>query len=427
MENIIKEEPRRRTTIYLSDIHVKNVDYFQPASTMISSSNTHETEIHVDKFHQTEDNDNEKIELTTLNNHFENYLNKIKILANININLRHEIVNILQTYMGHMKEEKQNDNNNNSNSSEIEFNNLRRQLNNELQKLISIQTRLQRADYDTKYYKNKVKLFSKSNQYEIIQQQLNVNLYELNLLKEQFEKQQESLLSYKRQYNEYMLKLIEYTNEYNKIAYERMQNENSLYTLNEQLLFEHEYSKKCQEEFEQLEKIQYDLNNEFNKTEFKKIIEKIRQDYESYNEIQVSELELFYKTKIDLMQNNFQENESENHSEEIKHLEEQNQSLEKKLKQLKNELHHISEQNQQQYELSYNEYHQLQIQVSDIESLILDLRNNTIQLSSEINTYRCLLTNLVSSFQQTNKPSSHRQQANNIIFHFRNGLLYVRI
>ncbi|CAF3796294.1 unnamed protein product [Rotaria sordida] len=194
MENIIKEEPRRRTTIYLSDIHVKNVDYFQPASTMISSSNTHETEIHVDKFHQTEDNDNEKIELTTLNNHFENYLNKIKILANININLRHEIVNILQTYMGHMKEEKQNDNNNNSNSSEIEFNNLRRQLNNELQKLISIQTRLQRADYDTKYYKNKVKLFSKSNQYEIIQQQLNVNLYELNLLKEQFEKQQESLL-----------------------------------------------------------------------------------------------------------------------------------------------------------------------------------------------------------------------------------------
>ncbi|CAF3732443.1 unnamed protein product [Rotaria sordida] len=224
-----------------------------------------------------------------------------------------------------------------------------------------------------------------------------------------------------------MLKLIEYTNEYNKIAYERMQNENSLYTLNEQLLFEHEYSKKCQEEFEQLEKIQYDLNNEFNKTEFKKIIEKIRQDYESYNEIQVSELELFYKTKIDLMQNNFQENESENHSEEIKHLEEQNQSLEKKLKQLKNELHHISEQNQQQYELSYNEYHQLQIQVSDIESLILDLRNNTIQLSSEINTYRCLLTNLVSSFQQTNKPSSHRQQTNNIIFHFRNGLLYVRI
>ncbi|CAF3620320.1 unnamed protein product, partial [Rotaria sp. Silwood2] len=110
-----------------------------------------------------------------------------------------------------------------------------------------------------------------------------------------------------------------------------MQNENSLYTLNEQLLFEREYNKKCQQEFEQLEKIQYDLNNEFNKTEFKKIIEKIRQDYQNYNEVQLSELELFYKTKLDLIENNFQENENENHGEEINQLKEQNQSLQKKL------------------------------------------------------------------------------------------------
>ncbi|CAF2908764.1 unnamed protein product [Rotaria sp. Silwood2] len=192
IENIIKEEQQTRTTIYHSDIHAKNADHFQPASTMISSSSIHTTKMPVDELYQTEDDD-KKIELTTLNNHFENYLNQIKILANKNINLRHEIVNILQTYMGHMEEEKEN-NNKNSSSLEIEFNNLRRQLNNELRKLISTQTRLQHADYDKKYYKNKVKIFSNSDQYQIIQQQFNAYLYELNLLKEQYEKEEQNLL-----------------------------------------------------------------------------------------------------------------------------------------------------------------------------------------------------------------------------------------
>ncbi|CAF3443730.1 unnamed protein product [Rotaria sp. Silwood1] len=229
------------------------------------------------------------------------------------------------------------------------------------------------------------------------------------------------------------MKLIEYTNEYNKIIYERIQSENSLHTLNEQLLFEREYNKKCQQEFEQFEKIQYDINNEFNKTEFKKILEKIRQDFQNYNEIQLSELELYYKTKLDLIQINFRENENEyeneneNHSEEIKQLKEQNQSLQNKLKQLENEFHHIDEQYQQQYDLSYDEYYHLDIQISELESLILYSRTNTIQLSSEINTYRCLLMNLASSFQQKHKSSSQKQQTNNFTFHFRNGLLYVRI
>ncbi|CAF4588688.1 unnamed protein product [Rotaria sp. Silwood1] len=376
IENITKEQQQhRRTTIYLSNVHAKSADYFQPTSTIISSSSTRASTIHVNELHKTED-DNGKIELTTLNNHFENYLNQIKILANRNINLRHEIANILQTYMSPMEEEKQNDNKN-SCSLEIEFNNLRQQLNHELRKLIKIQTRLQRADYDKKYYKNKVRLFSKSDQYQIIQQQLDAYVYELNLLKEQYEKQEQNLISYKRQYNEYIMKLIEYTNEYNKIIYERIQSENSLHTLNEQLLFEREYNKKCQQEFEQFEKIQYDINNEFNKTEFKKILEKIRQDFQNYNEIQLSELELYYKTKLDLIQINFRENENEyeneneNHSEEIKQLKEQNQSLQNKLKQLENEFHHIDEQYQQQYDLSYDEYYHLDIQISELESLIL--------------------------------------------------------
>jgi hypothetical protein len=55
-----------------------------------------------------------------------------------------------------------------------------------------------------------------------------------------------------------------------------MQIENYLYTLKEQLSFEHEYNGRCKQEFEDLETIQCDLNNQFNKTEFENTIKKIR-------------------------------------------------------------------------------------------------------------------------------------------------------
>jgi hypothetical protein len=73
-----------------------------------------------------------------------------------------------------------------------------------------------------------------------------------------------------------MTKLIEYTNEYNNIISERIQSENCLHTLKEQLSFEREYNNRCKQEFKYLEKIQYDSNNQFNKTELKHIIQKIR-------------------------------------------------------------------------------------------------------------------------------------------------------
>ncbi|CAF4175052.1 unnamed protein product, partial [Rotaria magnacalcarata] len=111
------------------------------------------------------------------------YLNKVKSLANINIDLRQKIVNVLQ---GNVEEEK-------SNSLEIKFNHLRQELNDELQRLISINVRLQRADYDKKYYYHKIRSFSNSNQRQIMTQQLDSSLYELNLLKEQYTKQQENL------------------------------------------------------------------------------------------------------------------------------------------------------------------------------------------------------------------------------------------
>jgi hypothetical protein len=81
---------------------------------------------------------------------------------------------------------------------------------------------------------------------------------------------------YKTQYNEYMGKLIAFSNEYDNIAYERINNENNLYTLKEQLSFEQEYYQRRQEELEYLEKFQYDFNQEFSKNEFHNIVKQIR-------------------------------------------------------------------------------------------------------------------------------------------------------
>lgn len=81
---------------------------------------------------------------------------------------------------------------------------------------------------------------------------------------------------YKNEYNEYMNKLMEFSKEYDNISYERMENENNLCTLKEQLSFEQEYYQRRQQEFEYLEKFQYDFNKEFNKNEFHNIVKQIR-------------------------------------------------------------------------------------------------------------------------------------------------------
>jgi len=144
-----------------------------------------------------------------------------------------------------------------------------------------------------------------------------------------------------------MTKLIEYTNEYNNIISERIQSENCLHTLKEQLSFEREYNNRCKQEFKYLEKIQYDSNNQFNETELKNIIQKIRlvfiienyikkkfsfsEDYQTYNEIQLSEFELSYKIKYDSIQKNFHQDKIENDPEEIKSLIDQNRSLQQQL------------------------------------------------------------------------------------------------
>ena len=73
-----------------------------------------------------------------------------------------------------------------------------------------------------------------------------------------------------------MNKLIEFSNQFDTVTYERMINENDLHTLKERIAFEHEYHQRRQEEVAYLEKIQLDLNKDFQQNEFHQIIERIR-------------------------------------------------------------------------------------------------------------------------------------------------------
>ncbi len=83
-------------------------------------------------------------------------------------------------------------------------------------------------------------------------------------------------------------------------------------------------------------------------------------------------------------------------------------------------LHHLTEQNQQQYDILNQEYQQLETQIPQFNSSIQNSLDNTIHLTSEINTYRCLLINLVQ------KPKPKPEPADFTV-HFGNGIIWVRI
>ncbi|CAF1164782.1 unnamed protein product [Rotaria sordida] len=400
-----------------------------------STIGTRSSTIHIDELHETQQ-ECEKHELNILNKRFENYLNKIKHLVNINTNLRRQVDDAYRKYMGQCEEQEIEIKTNNQKKIikkyqhpyEIPLNNLRKQINNEVRAQTLVQIRLQRADYDIKFYQNNIKLLTlheqkQSEQFRTIRQQLEINLKELEQLKRQYENREQDLQMYKNQYKEYINKLIKYSNDYDKITYERIENENKLYTLKEQLSFEQEYYHRRQQEFEYLEKFHYDLNKEFNKNEFHYIVQQIRKDYQELNDARLAELELLYKTKLNTIRNeitkhNEQKQELSKSDEirialdstkqEYRTLIEQNQLLKNKLEQLEKDLHNIIEQNRQRYEISDREYQKLQIELPELDCIIVHLRENAISLWSEINTYRYLLLNLLSS--STNDKSQQRLQ-----------------
>ena len=163
------------------------------------NNSTRSSTVFIDELRLTQE-EGEKRELNTLNNRFINYLNKIKHLANINANLRRQVDEAYRKYIGHTDEQQIEINNEKKyqHPSEIQLNNLRKQINNEVRVQTLLQIRLQRADYDIKFYQNNIKLLSKydykqSEQVCTMKQQLEINLHELEQLKRQYEQREQDL------------------------------------------------------------------------------------------------------------------------------------------------------------------------------------------------------------------------------------------
>jgi hypothetical protein len=166
-------------------------------------ASTSSSKIYIDELH-TAQQEGEKHELNTLNARFGNYLDKIKHLANINANLRRQVDDAYRKYMGHT-EDQQIDGNDQTkiikryqHPSESQLNSLRKQINDEVRVHTLIHIRLQRADYDIKFYQNNIKLLLKhdqnqSDQVRIVRQQLEANIHELEQLKHQYERREQDL------------------------------------------------------------------------------------------------------------------------------------------------------------------------------------------------------------------------------------------
>ncbi|CAF0879005.1 unnamed protein product [Adineta steineri] len=437
-ETVPKTSTPSSTSTSTSTINTSHVPQTTNRTMGIRSSTAYINELHKPA------KEGEKRELNTLNNRFENYLDKIKNLVNANTNLRRQVNDVYRKYIGHTQDEEAeqqteiNDNKQQSikkyqHPSEIQLNSLRKKINEEVHAQSLLQIRLQRADFDINFYQNNMKLLTShdqkhSEQIRHMRQQLEINLQELEHLKRQYERQEQDLQTYKSHFNEYMNKLIELSNEYDTITYERMENENSLYTLREQLSFEQEFYERRQQEFEYLEKIQHDLNTQFNQNEFHNIVKQIRQDYQEFHRISLDELEILYKTKLDTIQNELLKRQEQQqdltktykvHTEldstkkEHQTLIEENQLLKDKLEQLQDDLHNIIEQNRQRYELSDREYKQLQSELPELDGIIVQIRENAVNLWSEISTYRYLLVNLLSSTNE--KPQKQISKSSSIV------------
>ena len=236
-----------------------------------------------------------------MNDRFGSYLEKIKSLAHINASLRRQVDDAYRKYIGHtdgLTEQIY------QHPSERQLSQLRQQINEEVRAQTLIQIRLQRADYDVKFYRTNLHHLSthdrqQSEQIRTMRQQLDVNLHELEQLREEYQRREQDLQVTHTEYDEYMNKFIEFANQYDTVTYERMINENDLCTLKERLAFEHEYHQRRQEEVSYLEQIQVDLNKQFKQNEFQQIIERIRSDYQEFNAVRLEELEVLYKSKLE--------------------------------------------------------------------------------------------------------------------------------
>ena len=158
---------------------------------MISSKPIRTTKKSTNDESRTTELEGEKRELNLLNNRFGNYLEKIKHLATINAHLRRQVDDVYRKHIGHTDEKT-------PHASQLQLNYLRDQINEEVRAQTAIQIRLQRAEYDIKFYQNNMKLFAtvdqqQSQQIQQMRQQFQFSVHEFEQLKEQYQHRERDL------------------------------------------------------------------------------------------------------------------------------------------------------------------------------------------------------------------------------------------
>lgn len=190
------------------------------------------------------------------------------------------------------------------------------------------------------------------------------------------------------------------------------------------------------------------------------------EDYRQFNAIRQNELENLYKSKLDRIRHDFEEQKNEKTStkpkdflsalnsskKERRDLIEENRTLNSKLgqkssrfflldekfsfflEQFERNFNEIIEENHRNYSKLNREYRQLEIEIPELDRLLVDLRSNAVSLCSEIQTYRYLLSHLVSTNEISTAPvkekksrREYRDEKTGLIVHIEDGLIWVRI
>ena len=151
---------------------------------------------------------------------------------------------------------------------------------------------------------------------------------------------------------------------------------------------------------------------------------------------------MFYQLKIESFQQEVRRDEEKLSSSNS--VIEQNQLLEKQFSKwkfsfpqsnslflfkehLQIDLRQLREHNQRENEDLNNTYHQLQTQLLELESHVQYSRSNTTHLTSEIDTYRCLLVNLIPVAQRKLVKISSVKRMTGFTVYEVQGMIWVRI
>lgn len=350
--------------------------------------------------------DQEKHELTNLNERLDVYVNRVKVLENQNINLLNEL-DELKTAHG------------------FDANRLRSELDPILMqkrikldditgKKVEAEVKAKRAEYNTINFKRQYDVIyadikADENRVRALEQILNENKAEIDLLNRQLLTIESDVTKYKNQVLNLNGNLNKLLDDLDEATIERLRIENEKQTLEEQIPFLNAVHEQEILELRTLHSGALVDPVQFYRHELERVIREIRNDFEILNEENKSELDEWYKVKMEEIKNRFVKQVSLNRSssmslddslstsnfneiqQELSGLKLLNSNLTKRVQEIDEELLErrakrslILSQKERELDEAREKYNDTLVGVDA-------LMNNKISLEFEINTYRRLL------------------------------------